>query len=164
VAGHRRRLVSKTVTAEVMPAEQAGRRWWMFFGPLALVALALSLVIPSARHQWALSVFRQPTRYTALSFNKAWELPSGVVPYQSIKISFVINNEEGKIERYRYVITQTYAGSSSMLGKSENTVAPSRSWIVSTVIRPTCVFSPCRIAVLLPGHPEMIDFLATVKA
>jgi hypothetical protein len=164
VAGQRRRLVSNTVTAEVMEAEPAGRRWWVFLGPLALVALTLSFVIPSVRHQWALSVFRQPTQYTALSFNKASELPSGVITYEKIKISFVINNQEGETEHYRYVITQTSAGLSSTLGKSAKTVAPGRSWTVSTVIRPTCLVSPCRVEVSLPGHPETIDFLAAVKA
>jgi hypothetical protein len=164
VAGHRGRLVSNTVTAEVMQAEPTGRRWWMFLVPLAVVALALSLVIPSARHQWALSVFRQPTRYTALSFNKAWELPAGIAPYHSINISFVINNQEGQIERYHYVITQTSGGLSSTLGKSENAVAPGKTWTVSADIRPTCVLSPCRIEVSLPGHPETIDFLAMVEA
>jgi hypothetical protein len=164
VAGQRRRLVSNTVTAEVMEAEPAGRRWWVFLGPLALVALTLSFVIPSARHQWALSVFRQPDRYTALSFNKAWELPSGVITFKKVKISFVINNQEGQAEHYRYVITQNSAGLSSALGESAKTIAAGRSWTVSTAIRPTCLVSPCRIKVSLPGHPETIDFLAAVKA
>jgi hypothetical protein len=164
LSGQHRRLVSNTVTAEVMHAEPAGRRWWVFLGPMALVALVLSFVIPSARHEWALSVFRQPTRYTALSFNKAWALPGKVIPYQPIDISFTINNQEGDAESYRYVVIQTSAGLSSTLRKSAKTVAPGRSWTVSTVIRPTCLFSPCRIEVSLPGHPETIDFLAAVKA
>jgi hypothetical protein len=164
VAGHRRRLVSNTVTAEAMEAEPAGRRWWVFLVPLALVALTLSFVIPSARHQWELSVFRQPTRYTALSFSNAAGLPSGIVTYQKIQISFVVNNQEGRAEHYRYVITQNSAGLSSTLGKSAKTIAAGRSWSVSALIRPTCLVSPCRIEVSLPGHPETIDFLAAVKA
>lgn len=164
MAGQRRRLVSNTVTAEVMQPEPAGRRWWVFLGPLALVALVLSFAIPSGRHDWALSLFRQPTRYTALSFNRAWALPGSIVPYQPMKISFTINNQEGKTESYRYVVTQTSGGSSLMLGKSTKTIASSGSWKVSTVIRPTCLIAPCRIEVSLPGHPEIIDFLTAVKA
>ena len=161
---HSRRLVSNTVSAEVVHAEPAGRRWWPFVVPLAVIGLAASFVIPSTRHQWALSVFRQPTHYTALSFNGAWKLPSAVVAYQPVKISFVIDNQEGRTEDYWYLITQTSAGLTSTLGKSVKTVAVGRSRTVSTVIRPSCRVSPCRIRVSLPGHPETIDFLATVKA
>ena len=164
MAKHSRRLVSNTVTAEVVHAEPAGRRWWPVFVPLLVAGLVASFAIPSARHQWALSVFRQPARYTALSFNGAWKLPSAVATYQPVRISFVIDNQEGQTEAYRYVITQTSAGLTSTLGKSVKTVAAGRSGTVSTIIRPTCLVSPCRVQVSLPGHPETIDFLATVKA
>jgi len=164
VTRHSRRLVSNTVTAEVVHAEPSGRRWWPFLVPLVVIGLAVSFVIPSTRHQWALSVFRQPTRYTALSFNGAWKLPSSVVAYQPLSIAFVIDNQEGRTEDYRYVITQTSAGLTSTLGESAETVAAGRSHTVSTVIRPSCLVSPCRIRVSLPGHPETIDFLATVRA
>jgi hypothetical protein len=164
VARHSRRLVSNTVTAEVERAEPTGRRWWPFLVPLVVIGLAVSFVIPSARHQWALSVFRQPTRYTALSFNGSWKLPSAVVAYQPVRISFVIDNQEGRTQAYRYVITQTSAGLTSTLAESARTVEVGRSGAVSTVIRPTCLVSPCRIQVSLPGHPETVYFLATVKA
>lgn len=156
--------MSSRVTAEAAPPEPAGRRWWPLAVPLVAVGLVVSVVIPSARHQWALSIFRQPTRYTALSFNSASELPSAVVPYEPVKVSFVINNHEGRTEHYRYLITQAAAGVSSTLGTSAQTVAAGRAWTVSTVIRPSCLVSPCLIRVSLPGHPETIDFLASVKA
>ena len=164
MARHSQRLVSNTVTAEVVPPEPAGRRWWPFLVPLVVIALAASFVIPSARQQWAVSVFRQPARYTALSFNSAWKLPAAVVPYVPVKVSFVIQNEEGRTERYRYLIIQTSAGESATLGQSAQSITAGRSWTVSTVIRPSCLISPCRIRVSLPGHPETIDFLASVKA
>jgi hypothetical protein len=164
VAGQGRRQVSNTVTAEAEYLEPAGRRWWVLLVPVIAVALAISFAIPSARHQWALSVFRQPTRYTALSFNRPWALPAGIVTYQPITVSFSVTNQEGNSVYYQYVITQTSAGLSSTLGKSSKTVAAGQSWTVSTIIRPTCLVSPCRIQVSLPGHPETIDFLAAVKA
>jgi hypothetical protein len=170
VARHSRRpgpdaaLVSNTVTAEVVHAEPAGRRWWPFVVPVVVVGIAVSFVIPSGRHQWALSVFRQPARYTALWFNSAWKLPASVVTYQPTHISFVIDNQQGRTEDYRYLVTQTSAGLTSTLRKSATTVAAGRSRTVSAVIRPTCLVSPCRIEVSLPGHPETIDFLASVTA
>jgi hypothetical protein len=30
---------------------------------------------------------------------------------------------------------------------------------VSTTVRPTCMTSPCKVRVSLPGYPETIDFL-----
>jgi hypothetical protein len=163
VAGHSRRLVSNTVSAEAEPHEPIGRRWWVFLAPLVVVALAASFVIPSVRHQWALSVFRQPTRYTALSFSHSWALPAVISAYQPIKLSFTINNQEGQTEHYHYIITQTSAGVSSTLAKSAKAIVASRSATVSTVIRPSCLVSPCRIKVSLPGYPETIDFLASAR-
>ena len=159
-----RRLVSNTVTARIDYKEPPGRRWWIVAVPLIMLLLAISLIDPSARHQWALSLFRQPTPYTALSFGSAWALPKAIVPNEPIPVSFVITNQQGHDETYRYVIRQSSAGLSTTLGSATKNVHAGHSWTVSTVIRPTCLISPCRIQVSLPGHPEIIDFLAAVKA
>lgn len=159
-----RRLSSNTVTAPEEYDEPQGRRWWVIVVPVVALVLAASLLIPSSRRQWTLSIFRQPTPYTALSFSKAWALPTAVVTNEPITLSFVIINQEGQNITYHYIIRQDSAGLSTTLGRSANTVAAGHSWTVSTVIRPTCLVSPCRIQVSLPGHPETIDFLAAVKA
>jgi hypothetical protein len=141
----------------------AGRRWWPVLAPLAIVAIGASLITSGGRHQWALSIFRQPTPYTALSFNRAWALPATAVRNQPVAISFAINNQEGQAVSYRYVLSESAGGVSQTLGGSSRTVAAGATWSVSTVVRPDCGSSPCRVEVSLPGHPETIDFLVTLR-
>ncbi len=121
-------------------------------------------MLPAARHQWALSLFRQPTYYTALSFNQAWALPTAVVPGRPVTVSFSVGNHQGRAIRYRYVLTEQWGGNSQVLAESASMVGAGATWTVSTPIRPSCASSPCRIEVALPGHPEIIDFIVTLKA
>jgi hypothetical protein len=140
------------------------RRWWPVLVPLALIGLAVSLLLPAARHQWALSLFRQPTNYTTLSFNMAWALPTNAVAGEPIPISFTVSNHEGRTINYRYVVTETVAGQSEVLKQSTRIVESDGMWTISIVIRPPRVGSQCRVQVSLPGRPETIDFLMTLTA
>jgi predicted GH43/DUF377 family glycosyl hydrolase len=63
---------------------------------------------------------------------------------------------------YRYVLTDSASGNNQALGESAKTVAAGATWTVWRIIRPTCITSPCRIEVMLPGHSEKIDFLVTL--
>jgi hypothetical protein len=140
------------------------RRWWPFLAPFALFAVGASLLTPAGRHQWALSIFRQPTRYTVLSFNHPAALPATAVADKPITVSFTIGNHEGHGVDYRYVLSATGARKSRILGESTRTVAAGATWTVSVAVRPACSTSPCRIGVSLPGHPETIDFLVALRA
>lgn len=160
----RRQPGSEIMARPARRQELAARRWWPVLVPLAVLAIGVSLLLPAGRHQWALSLFRQPMRYTALSFNKAWALPTTAVINEPIAISFTIGNQEGRAMDYRYGIIESAGGISHTLGESTRIVAAGATWIVSTVIRPTCATSPCRVEVWLPGHPETIDFLVTLRA
>lgn len=148
--------------------DQAGepptRRWWPVLLPLALLIIGASVYLPSGRHQWALSLFRQPTPYTVLAFSHATTLPAQSVINQPIAVSFTVGNREGRKVSYRYVLTQSPSRTSGVLGQSAKTVAAGGTWNVSTTVRPSCSSSPCRIQVSLPGHPETIDFLVTLRA
>jgi len=144
------------------PPEPRSVRWWPFLVPVAAIAIGVSLLVPAGRHQWALSLFRQPTPYTVLSFDKASSLPSTAALNRPLPISFTIGNDEGRATYYRYILTQSADGISEKLGGSSRLVAKGKSWTVSTVIRPSCAGSPCKIEVSLPGHPETIDFLVTL--
>jgi hypothetical protein len=138
------------------------RRWWPILVPLALVALAASLVLPAGRHQWALSLFRQPTYYTALSFNRASALPTTAAENALVPFSFTIGNHEGRTITYRYLVTETAAGSKSRVMKqSTKVVVAGAESTVSVAVRFSCALSPCTVQVSLPGHPETIDFLMT---
>jgi hypothetical protein len=145
--------------------EPPTRRWWPVLLPLVLVVVAVSVYLPSGRHQWALSLVRQPAHYTILQFNRATNLPAQSVINQPITVSFAIGNREGHAVSYQYVLTQSPSSSSkvSVLGRSAKTVAPSSTWTVTTTIRPSCQASPCRVQVSLPGHPEKIDFLVSLR-
>ena len=144
--------------------EPPTRRWWPVLLPLAVLVIGASVLVPSARHQWALSLFRQPTPYTALAFNHASSLPAQAVINKPIAISFTVSNREGHKVSYRYVLTQSPSRTSGVLGQSEKTVAAGATWNVSTMVRPSCPSSPCRVQVSLPGHPETIDFLVSLSA
>jgi hypothetical protein len=140
--------------------DQVGtRRWWPVLAPLAVLAVALSLLLPDGRHQWALSLFRQPTYYTALSFKDPSSLPVTAAKNRPITFAFSVGNQEGRPVRYRYILSVTRHGSSYVLGESTKTVAQGATWIVSAKVNPACDGSPCRIEISLPGHSERIDFL-----
>jgi hypothetical protein len=139
------------------------RRWWPILAPLALLAVAASLLVPAARHQWALSLFRQPTHYTALSFDRPWTLPASAVTDQTLAVSFSIANHEGRAVRYRYVLSEQAIGPPQTLAQATKIVKAEATWTVRTSISLTCAASPCRVQVSLPGHPETIDFLLIMK-
>lgn len=140
------------------------RRWWPVAAPLAFIAIAASLILPAGRHQWALSLFRQPTYYTSLSFDRAWALPSTAASGAPLAFSFSVRNHEGRMVTYRYVISEGPAGRGHTVAQSMKVVALGATWTVSTSVRAVCTGSPCRVQISLPGHPEMIDFLVTLTA
>jgi hypothetical protein len=143
---------------------QKRRRWWPIVAPVTLLAVGASLLSPAARHQWALSLIRQPSHYTSLSFDEASALPSRALKGKPIAVSFTVSNQEGHSVHYRYVLTQSDSAASKILQSSARTVSSGANWNVHTTIKPTCATSPCQIKIALPGHPETIDFLLTVKA
>jgi len=131
--------------------------------PLAVLVIGVSVYLPSGRHQWALSLVRQPTPYTVLAFNHATALPVQAVISKPMTVFFAIGNREGRKVTYRYVLTESPSPAPGVLGESSKTVAAGATWNVSATIRPTCRTSPCRIQVSLPGHPEKIDFLVSLR-
>ena len=143
------------------------RWWWRVLAGAAGLAFALSLLVPAGRHQWALSLLRQPTWYTVLFFNRAAVLPARVTAGQPVHVGFTVGNREGGAMRYRYVISSYPMGGggrSRLLAESAKEVPAGSSWSVSATVRPHCGSAPCRIRVSLPGHPETIDFLLTPAA
>jgi D-inositol-3-phosphate glycosyltransferase len=141
------------------------RRWrWPAVIGLAALAAASSLLFPAARHQWAVSLARQPARYTALFFDHAGALPSRLPAHQPVRLSFTIENHEGRAEQYTYRLTTGSGRGQLTLGESTRAVPAGASWTVSARIRPECGGPSCRVRVSLPGHPETIDVLLTPAA
>jgi hypothetical protein len=144
--------------------QPAARRWWPTVTALVLLAVGASLLSPYGRHQWALSLFRQPTPYTVLAFSRPAALPATAVVNEPVGISFTVANHEGHAVHYRYVLSAGSSSGTHVLGSSARTVPDGATWTVSRAVRPTCGTSPCRLEVSLPGHPETIDFLVTLTA
>ncbi|HYK32789.1 MAG TPA: hypothetical protein VEV63_12540 [Streptosporangiaceae bacterium] len=148
----------------VLRTSSGERRWWPVLGPIAAIALAASLVLPASRHQWELSIFRQPARYTALSFKDASELPTTAISGSRIPVSFTIGNQEGRTLTYKYVVSESDpANFPQTMATAARTLGPGRTWTVSLDVKATCsLVPPCRIVVSVAGHPERIDLLVTL--
>lgn len=142
--------------------ESSVRWWWPALASLAVLAVAISLLFPAGRHQWALSLFRQPAHYTVLFFDHASALPARVGGQRPITVSFTVGNHEGHVVVYKYVLSARGGRRPHILREATKAVAAGSTWTVSTRVRPTCGKARrCRIQVSLPGHPETIDFLVT---
>ena len=131
--------------------------------PVAVVAVLVSLLLPAGRHQWALSLIRQPTPYTSLFFTKPAALPAAVSWDAPVPVSFSIQNNQGRPTAYRYVITDSAANQTQQLAEAKRTVRSGATWTVSIVLHPDCAATPCRFDIALPGHPETIDFQVSMK-
>jgi D-inositol-3-phosphate glycosyltransferase len=146
------------------PPRSRARWYWRVLAGAAGLAAAISLLVPAGRHQWALSLLRQPTPYTALFFDRAAGLQARVSAGQPVHFGFTVGNQEGRAMRYRYVVSAYPVGSFGRprpLAESAKLVPAGSSWSVSVTVRPDCGSAPCRVQVSLPGHPETIDFLLT---
>jgi hypothetical protein len=139
-------------------------RWELWFAGTTLVAgilLASILLLPSMRHQLALSVTRENTPYTQLAFTDAAALPTTAVAGKAVKVSFVVTNNEGKPMQYQYVVASGGGAKLETLTSSSNTVAAGATWNVNTTVVPKCAATAtvCRVQVSLPGQGESIDFM-----
>lgn len=143
---------------------QTRRRWWPIVCGMAVVAIGVSLISPTIRHQWALSVFRQRTNFTILYFNEPSELPTSSAGHAPISFSFTITNQEARTVRYRYVVRASdgFTGS-HLLATDTKLVYADRRWAVPVTVVPRCLLSPCFIKVSLPRQHEAIDFRVVLK-
>jgi hypothetical protein len=157
-----------TVTHRDAPtaARWLGRatRWaWPAAGLALLLGVAVSLLWPAGRHQWAESLIRQPSRYTALSFTRPADLPRKIGRFQRVAVAFAVTNHEGRAMTYRYLVSSASGRRTRHLAEAQAVVTSGATWSVTIKVRPRCTTSPCRVTVSLPGQPEVIDFLAAVR-
>jgi len=158
--------VSADGSRETAKPDQAGRPWWPFVVGVLAVFLAVSLLTPAGRHQWAVSIFRQPTRYTTLSFRNAAGLPQDVNAGARVHLGFTVANHEGRRIVYAYLVTSTpnpvADNVPEVLRRASLNVPAGGHRTESVTLRAQCTSSPCRLQVSLPGHPETIDALLNV--
>lgn len=147
------------VEVEDPPREPPRWAWWSSgAGLVAVVLILASMLSSSARHQMALSLFRQDASFTQLAFRDAAALPVTAVRGKPINISFIITNNEGKSVSYQYVVASGSDTKLQSLSSSRKTVASGATWNVAATVLPKCAANPCRVQVSLPGQDEAIDF------
>jgi len=140
------------------PAKGTGRRRWPLVVAVAVILAGISLATPAGRHQWALSLIRQPTPYTVLSFENAGHLPTSLPSGGRLDLAFAVTNHEGRDLRYRYLVTSASSGQIPVVLHRGILVVPvgvRQTESVSVV--PMCEDSPCQVQVSLPGPAESID-------
>jgi O-antigen/teichoic acid export membrane protein len=146
------------------PAPRKGRRWWPSIAVVVVLLVGATLVTPAGRHQWDISILRQPTHDTTLSFENATTLPANVAAGKSVHLLFTVSNNEGRRVDYSYVVTSANAdGSHAMVLKRSTVAVPAgRTQAVAIVAAPVCASASCRLAVRLPSQKETIDALVRV--
>jgi hypothetical protein len=150
---------------EVGRPDEGGRRWWPFVLAALAVLVGVSLLVPAGRHQWAISLIRQPTPYTALSFRDAAGLPHDIDAGARVHLSFTVANHEGRSMKYAYVLSSTNLvgdHASKTLLRATLTVPDGGQGTESVTVRPGCASSSCQLQVSLPGRPEAIDVILNV--
>lgn len=138
--------------------------WLLGTGLLAIAIAAASFLSPWARHEWSMSLQRQPTPYTQLGFTNAASLPATGVPGKGIPVSFTITNDEGKQVSYRYVVASGSGTTLTTISSGTTDIAAGQSSGVSIVVVPKCAAASCQVQVSLPEQNESIDFLLTYPA
>jgi hypothetical protein len=157
-----------SVTASDSPGapEPSGRAWWPFVTGAVAIFLVVSVLTPGGRHQWAVSIFRQPTHYTTLAFRNAAALPHDVNAGVPVHLSFTVANHEGRRVAYPYVVSSTPNPPDGrvpkVLHRASLTVPDGGQRTASVTVKPRCPSASCRLQVSLPGHPETIDALLNV--
>jgi hypothetical protein len=146
------------------PDVEQGRRWWPYMAIAAALLVGASLLSPAGRHQWDVSIFRQPTHYTTLSFVAAAKLPSTATAGKPVSLVVALGNNEGRLVDYPYVVTSANATGSDVRVVQRATVAVPAGHVreVAINVAPTCTSASCRLAVLLPEQAESIDVLLRV--
>ena len=138
--------------------------WLLGTGLLAIALAVASFLSPSIRHEWSLSLQRQPTPYTQLGFTNAASLPATGVPGKGIPVSFTITNDEGKQVSYRYVVASGSGTTLTTISSGSTVIAAGHSFGVGIVVVPKCAAASCRVQVSLPEQGESIDFMLTYPA
>jgi hypothetical protein len=151
--------------AYVSESEKPRWGWWLCgAGFVAAIILVTSLLSPYVRHQWALSLFRQNTRYTELAFNHPAALPVTAIRGKGVHVSFSITNDDSSPIFYRYVIASGSGTKLRSLSSSSKTVVSGAVWRVDKVIVPKCSKTICRVQVSLPRQGEKIDYILSLKS
>jgi hypothetical protein len=135
------------------------RPWWAV--GVGSILLAGSLLTPQGRHEWSVSLFRQPSAITTLSFADPSALPAEWTCGRTLPVQFVVENRQGRTADLHYVVTQEDdlgARAAAMRAQGTLTVADGTAAPVTVQVRPDCPATSSRIRVSVVGHPQTIFF------
>jgi hypothetical protein len=138
--------------------------WLLGTGLLAIALAVASFLSPWVRHEWSLSVQRQPAPYTQLGFTNTASLPATGVAGKGIPVSFNITNDEGRQVSYRYVVESGSGTTLTTISSGTTVIDAGQSSGVHLVVVPKCAAASCRVQVSLPEQNESIDFMLTYPA
>jgi hypothetical protein len=124
--------------------------------PLAIAAVVASIVLPAGRHQWAESLVRQRSTYTALAFVNPTALPLEISSGQQVSFAFSVANEESSGIRYRYLVTSS--PTKQIIGGGSLRIPTGGTGVVHMSVLPRCASSPCRISIDLVDYSESVGF------
>jgi hypothetical protein len=138
---------------------------------LVLVAIAAVLAVvgltafawrsPAVRRQISLSVTRQPTPFTELSFMDHTNLPAFLSTSYTNEFAFTIGNHEGKAVSYPYVVTAKSSHGTTALATGTVNVDSGRSVRVPVSFLAPEPATQYVITVQLSGRPQLLHFAAT---
>ena len=138
--------------------------WLLGTGLLAIALAAASFLSPWVRHEWSLSLQRQPTPNTGLGFTNVASLPATGVPGKGIPVSFTITNDEGRQVSYRYVVASGSGTTLTTISSGTTDIAAGQSLGVRIVVVPKCAAASCLVQVSLPDQNESIYLRLTYPA
>jgi hypothetical protein len=128
---------------------------------LSFIGLLVGLFVAFPRqfvHQVEISIVRQPTPYTQLFFNNPTALPSQLRVNRANEFAFTIVNDQGRSWLYRYTVTASTTGSSTVAGRGSLTIRNGRSLTFTVAVVPKLRKSRYLVTVALDTPDQSIDF------
>jgi hypothetical protein len=133
-------------------------------GAAIFIALAgiLAIVFPTQfKHQFAISVTRQPTPYTQLFFANSTTLPRELSLNRPNDVKFTVVNNEGRAATYHYTVTMAVGNQAKIAGQGSFALGDNQSITQTAVIKPSSRRSQYLVKITLDGTGSFIQFYAS---
>lgn len=111
-----------------------------------------------ARHQIAISLTPQPTRYSEIFFSNLAAVPSRLVPGVTTKVPFAIINREGRTVRYTYSVVVTAPRVSSVAETGQVVIGNNEKADLIATFRPEEANALYDVRIRLARPHEAIEF------
>lgn len=149
------------IPAPYQPKKRKGRLVTVIILILIFAGLLVGLITAFPRqfiHQVEISVVRQPTPYTQLFFSNPAMLPSVLHIDRRNTFIFTIVNDQGRSQLYRYTVTMSTTGSSTVASKGSLAISNGRSVTRAVAVVPRSRRSRFLISVVINATGQSIHF------